>query len=118
MRRTKEGKPEALVSRATLLASLAVVRMRKQSTAFSVTDTSTCSHATAVMHCEAPALAERVSRPCWPHWLLAECANSTLPLLSTCSPVSRWNASHVVVMCINWGHLLRHRHAAQMQHSV
>lgn len=51
MRRTKHGKPEALVSRATLLASLPVVRMRKQSTAFSVTDWSTCryNHTSALL---------------------------------------------------------------------
>ena len=43
MRRTRQGRPEALVSNATLLASLPVVKIRKQSTAFSMTDISTCN---------------------------------------------------------------------------
>ncbi len=42
MRRTRQGRPEALVSRATLLASLPVVKIRRQSTAFSMTEISTC----------------------------------------------------------------------------
>ena len=42
MRRTRQGSPEALVSRATLLASLAVVKIFRQSTAFSITEASTC----------------------------------------------------------------------------
>ena len=43
MRRTRQGRPEALVSRATLFASFPVVNILKQSTAFSVTDMSTCT---------------------------------------------------------------------------
>ena len=43
MRRTRQGRPEALVSKATLLASLPVVKIRRQSTAFSMTDVSTCN---------------------------------------------------------------------------
>ena len=43
IRRTRHGRPEALVSRATLLASFPVVRILRQSTAFSMTDMSTCT---------------------------------------------------------------------------